>query len=196
MTYVRYVHAVVAALVLFVPTVRAQDYDIAILNGRVMDSETKFDVVRNVGINDGKIVTITEDAITGKETIDAKDHVVVPGFIDTHIHSSDKFSVKISMMDGVTSGMDFEMGAVNIAAWYDREKGKWPMNYGQVVSHEMVRMMVHDGIKLDDPVDSEEFLVTLFCVPTKTLKRDYSLQFDICIFAETTINHRGSQWIS
>jgi hypothetical protein len=42
MTYVRCVNAVVAALVLFVPTERAQDYDIAILNGRVMDPETKL----------------------------------------------------------------------------------------------------------------------------------------------------------
>ena len=44
----------------------AQDYDIAILNGRVMDPETNFDGVRNVGIKDGKIVVITEDAITGQ----------------------------------------------------------------------------------------------------------------------------------
>ncbi|GAF80526.1 unnamed protein product, partial [marine sediment metagenome] len=31
----------------------AQDYDIAILNGRVMDPETNFDGVRNVGIKGG-----------------------------------------------------------------------------------------------------------------------------------------------
>jgi hypothetical protein len=74
----------------------------------------------------------------------------------------------MSMMDGVTSGMDFEMGAVNIAAWYDREKGKWPMNYGQVVSHEMVRMMVHDGIKLDDPVDA----VNVFDLRAESSKND------------------------
>jgi N-acyl-D-glutamate deacylase len=58
----------------------AVDYDVVINNGRVMDPETNFDGVRNVGIKDGKIVAITEDAITGKETIDAKGHVVAPGF--------------------------------------------------------------------------------------------------------------------
>jgi N-acyl-D-glutamate deacylase len=58
----------------------AADYDVVINNGRVMDPETNFDGVRNVGIKDGKIVAITEDAITGKETIDAKGHVVAPGF--------------------------------------------------------------------------------------------------------------------
>lgn len=134
----------------------AQDYDIVILDGRVMDPETKFDGVRNVGVKDGKIASITQEAIKGKEMIDAKGHVVAPGFIDTHTHSSDKFSIKMSMMDGVTTGMDMELGALNIDAWYEREKGKWPMNYGQCVAHEMARMVVHDGLKLTEPVDATQ----------------------------------------
>ena len=89
----------------FVSLAIAQDYDIVILNGRVMDPETEFDGVRNVGIQDGKIATITEDAIQGKDTLDATGHVVAPGFIDTHTHSSEKFSIKMSMMDGVTTGL-------------------------------------------------------------------------------------------
>jgi N-acyl-D-aspartate/D-glutamate deacylase len=48
------------------------EYDIVILNGRVMDPETNFDAVRNVGIKDGIISIITEKDISGKETIDAK----------------------------------------------------------------------------------------------------------------------------
>ena len=56
----------------------AQDYDLVILNGRVMDPESNFDGVKNVGIKDGKIVAITADAITGTETIDASGHVVSP----------------------------------------------------------------------------------------------------------------------
>jgi hypothetical protein len=45
-----------------------EDLDLVILNGRVMDPETKLDAVRNVGIKGGKIVTITEQAIKGSET--------------------------------------------------------------------------------------------------------------------------------
>ena len=45
---------------------QTQDYDLVIINGRVMDPETDFDGVRHVGIRDGLIVTITEDAIEGK----------------------------------------------------------------------------------------------------------------------------------
>ena len=56
----------------------AADYDVVINNGRVMEPETNFDGVRNVGIKDGKIAAITEDAIEGNETIDASGHVVAP----------------------------------------------------------------------------------------------------------------------
>jgi N-acyl-D-amino-acid deacylase len=64
----------------------AADCDVAILNGRVMDPETKFDAVRNVCVSNGWIVGITEDRLSGKETINAKGHVVAPGFIDTEQH--------------------------------------------------------------------------------------------------------------
>lgn len=131
----------------------SEAFDIAILNGRVMDPECKFDDVRNVGIKDGKIVSITKQKINATDTVDATGHVVTAGFIDTHTHSSDKFVIKMAMMDGVTTGMDYELGGVNIAAWYDREVGKWPINYGQCVAHEMVRINVHDGIDLPNPVD-------------------------------------------
>ena len=146
----------------------ADDYDIVILNGRVMDPETMLDAVRNVGIRDGRIVTITEEKIAGNQTVDASGHVVAAGFIDTHTHSSNKFSIKMSMMDGVTSGMDFEAGALNVAAWYDREAGKWPMNYGQCASQELARMMVHDGLEFPEPVDAAD----MFDARAKALKDD------------------------
>ena len=44
-----------------------QEFDIVILNGRVMDPETLFDDVANVGIKDGRIATITKQQIKGKE---------------------------------------------------------------------------------------------------------------------------------
>ena len=60
----------------------------------------------------------------------------------------------MAMMDGVTTALDYELGALNIADWYEREKGQWPVNYGQCVAHEIVRMVVHDGMDLSEPVDA------------------------------------------
>ena len=76
-----------------------ETYDVVILNGRVMDPRSGFDGVRNVGVKDGRIAKITEDAINGAETIDATDHAVVPGFVDTHIHGQSAFSYKIFLRD-------------------------------------------------------------------------------------------------
>ena len=135
----------------------AAEYDVVILNGRVMDPETNFDAVRNVGIADGRIAAITEEDITGKRSIDAGGHVVTAGFIDTHTHSLDLFSVKLLMRDGVTSGMDLEVGAWPVGPWYDEKKDSWPINYGVTVSQEIVRMSVHDaddGIDFSRPIDA------------------------------------------
>ena len=84
-----------------------QEFDVVILNGRVMDPETNFDGIRNVGVKDGKIAIITESDIKGKETIDASGHVVAPGFIDSHQHATDPFSRKVNLRDGLTTHNGF-----------------------------------------------------------------------------------------
>ena len=135
-----------------------QEYDVVILNGRVMDPETCFDNVCNVGISDGRIVTITTDSISGKETIDAADHVVAPGFIDTHHHGAGNlWGVKTSLRDGVTTPLDLELGTINVEEWYSQREGKWPVNFGAVVSHEFHRMRVLDKMPIPEPADANDF---------------------------------------
>ena len=57
-------------------------YDVVITGGRVIDPETGFDRVADVGIDGPTIVAITDQKLNGRMTIDAKDRVVAPGFID------------------------------------------------------------------------------------------------------------------
>jgi len=123
----------------------AETYDVVINNGRVMDPETNFDGVRNVGIKGGQIVIITEGEISGKETIDATGHVVAPGFIEGHQHATDPFSRKVFLRDGLTTQMDFEAGAGDIAKWYAEAEGKTQSNYGMVVLATLARVSVLDG---------------------------------------------------
>ncbi len=120
------------------------EFDLVILNGRVMDPETEYDSISNVGVLDGKIALITNKEIKGKKTIDATNHVVSPGFIDNHFHALDGLSVKMAALDGVTTGMDLEIGSIFVDEWYKAKEGAWPLNYGTGVSHEGIRMMVHD----------------------------------------------------
>jgi N-acyl-D-glutamate deacylase len=147
--------AALVAAVSFIATSSAQDYDLVINNGRVMDPETQFDDVANVAIKDGRIVAITKQPISGDETIDATGHVVAPGFIDTHYHAVDIFATKMALRDGVTTGMDLELGAFNVKGWYDeKEKNGWQVNYGTTTGLNLARMAVHDPeAGLSDPAD-------------------------------------------
>jgi hypothetical protein len=114
---------------------QAQDYDVVILNGRVMDPETNYDNVRNVGVKNGKIAIITDQRISGKETIDASGHVVSPGWIDTHHHNVlSSFGQKLALRDGLTTPLELENGVMPVAKWYARWEGKAQTNYGATAS--------------------------------------------------------------
>ena len=136
------------SLMLVMPAMAA-DYDLVINNGRVMDPETMYDAVANVGIKDGKIAVITKDTITGKETIDAKGLVVAPGFIDGHQHCIEPYQYRLMLRDGRTTLLDTEIGAhgPKLGEWYKRREGNAPVNYGVAVAHEFARAEVLDGFK-------------------------------------------------
>jgi N-acyl-D-amino-acid deacylase len=140
----------------------AQDYELVIKNGRVIDPETMLDEKLNVGVRDGRIAKITAEDIKGAETIDATGHVVAPGFIDLHFHALDGLSLKMAARDGVTTGMDLEIGAINVNAWYDAKKGAWPLNYGTGISQEGARLQVHDPeVKIKGWYDAPTILGSL-----------------------------------
>ena len=134
----------------------ADNYDLVINNGRVMDPETMYDAVANVGITAGRIATITVNPIVGRETIDATGLVVAPGFIDGHFHAVDRFATKMAVQDGVTTGMDLEAGASNVGDWYaSKNANGWQINYGTTTNLAAVRMVIHDPeIDYPEPVDA------------------------------------------
>lgn len=143
----------------FSQPVLAEDYDLVILNGRVMDPETMLDATLNVGVKDGRIEIITANDLTGAETIDAAGHVVAPGFIDLHFHALDGLSLKMAALDGVTSGMDLEIGAINVAEWYKAKEAAWPLNYGTGISQEGARLQVLDPeVEIDGWYDAPTIL--------------------------------------
>ncbi|MEQ9696135.1 amidohydrolase family protein [Shimia sp. SDUM112013] len=130
-------------------SVCAQGFDIVIANGRVMDPETGFDAVANVGINNGFITEISSEALEGARVIDATGHVVAPGFIDFHSHAQSPYGHKLYARDGVTTPMDMEVGAYPVNDFYEYWDGKAFLNYGTNVAHIGARVAVLDGEKPD-----------------------------------------------
>ena len=115
-------------------------HDIVIENGRVIDPETGFFGVTNVGISDGTITTISREPLEGARVIVASGHVVAPGFIDVHEHGQSEEAYLLMVRDGVTTALELEVGAPDIDRFYsDRASGQI-VNYGASIGHIGVRM--------------------------------------------------------
>ena len=117
-------------------------YDLAIVNGHVMDPESGLDAVRSVGIRGGKIAAISESALKGKTSIDAKGLVVAPGFIDLHEHGQEPRNYQFQAHDGVTTSLELEVGTEDVDRWYAEREGKALINFGVSIGHIPVRIRV------------------------------------------------------
>ncbi len=105
------------------PIVSAQQFDLVLEGGRVMDPETGMDAVRNVGIRDGRIVRISSEALSGRRVVHAAGLVVAPGFIDLHQHAQDLESQRAKALDGVTTALELEIGAPDVAQFLKAKEG-------------------------------------------------------------------------
>lgn len=116
-------------------------YDIVITNGRVMDPETEFDAVRNIGIINERIVEISKEDLLGVTMIDASGLVVAPGFIDLHVHGMTNKAHVYQARDGVTTALELEGGVPFLREWLASKKGNTIVNYGATVPHGQVRAL-------------------------------------------------------
>ena len=121
-------------------------YDLVLLGGRVIDPETGFDRVCDVGI-DGDSITAISDRLEGATTVDVRRLVVAPGFIDLHSHAQTLPGRRLQACDGVTTALDLEAGRAPVDLAYAREAERGsPINYGFSASWAAARMhVVADG---------------------------------------------------
>jgi N-acyl-D-aspartate/D-glutamate deacylase len=130
----------VAVLAALAPTLAASaTYDLVIRGGRVLDPETGLDAVRNVGISGNRITRVSTDSLTGTRTIDARGLVVAPGFVDLHQHAQDDVAGVLKAFDGVTSGLEMEIGVPDVKGFLARKSGHSLINFGTTASHSAAR---------------------------------------------------------
>lgn len=131
------------------PPPDATVFDVVIVGGRVMDPDTGFDQIANVGLLGSTIALISESTLTGKKTIDATNLVVAPGFIDILSYEPNSYGVWYKLGDGVTTnlGMHGIKTPVDAPGFFAANSGKNapPVHFGGAFSDQWYRDSV--GIK-------------------------------------------------
>jgi len=120
----------------------AQQYDLVLTHGRVMDPASGLDAIRNIGIQDGKIAAVSASLLRGKSVLDAKGLVVAPGFIDLHSHGQTPENYRFKARDGVTTALEMEVGVSPVRHWYAEREGRSLINFGATAGHIPARMAV------------------------------------------------------
>jgi dihydroorotase len=104
-----------AAMLAYGPNAFAQNYELIIKGGRVIDPSIGIDAVRDVAIAGGRIVAVEANiTAAAAATIDARGKIVSPGLIDIHTHAGrSKEGPPMCLEDGVTGWVDAGSGGAD-----------------------------------------------------------------------------------
>lgn len=138
-------------ILLFIPAASlAQECDILIKNGKIIDGTGNNWYYGNIAVKDGKILKIGRDVNPpAKKVIDAKGLIVAPGFIDVHTHlEGDEVrepNATNFILDGVTTCVTGNCGSSNVdigkyLRWIDSLK--LSINVASLVGHNDIRKAV------------------------------------------------------
>ena len=139
-----------------------QDFDILILNGKVIDGTGNPWRLADIGVKDGKIAAIGHlSGALAVKTIDAAGKVVCPGFIDVHAHVEGSIenrpAARNFLHDGVTTLVTGNCGGsrIDIGNWFrELETKKLSINIASLIGHNSVRRTVM-GNEDRDPTPEE-----------------------------------------
>jgi hypothetical protein len=123
-------------------------FDRVIAGGRVIDPDSGYDEVANVGIDGERITAISTEALQGKVTIDATNLVVSPGFVDLLSYEPNPYGSWFKIGDGVTTNLGMHgmnEVAADFFATYGSEAQRPPVHYGGAFDDPWMR--THEGIK-------------------------------------------------
>lgn len=128
---------------------RTTNYDLVIVNARIIDGAGNPWFRGSIAVKDGKIAKVGRFEIpAGTNTIDAKNQIVAPGFIDVHAHTEDIYSnpkAENFIRMGVTSLVTGNCGGsdLDIAAFLGKAKTTpLAVNIASLIGHNTVRSKV------------------------------------------------------
>jgi N-acyl-D-amino-acid deacylase len=143
------------------PGVRAEDYDLVVRHGRIVDGSGNPAFFADVGVKNGRVAAIGKLAGTGKTEIDAQGLIVAPGFIDVHTHADELAEMPLAenfVRMGVTTIVVGNCGGstLEVADFFNTlEKNHASVNAATLVGHNDVRRKAMRG-SFDHPPTPEE----------------------------------------
>ena len=125
----------------------AQQYDVLILNGKIIDGTGNSWFYGDVAVKDGKIISVGRlSNATANKILDAKGLIVAPGFIDVHAHIEngvfERPTADNYIYDGVTTVITGNCGgsADDLKIFFRRlDSMKTSINIASLVGHNTVR---------------------------------------------------------
>lgn len=177
--------------------VQAQQYELIIKGGRLIDPRNQIDEIMDVAVDDGVIQKVAKDISTteGKTIVDAQGLIVTPGLIDihTHVFVGEKENTFASGFSSVSPD-DFTLKA-GITTVVDAGTSGWrsfPKFKEEVIDRSKTRVLVFLNITGAGMIGSpdEENLEDMDVAMTVKAIREYPK-----IIVGTKIGHyRGDQW--
>jgi N-acyl-D-amino-acid deacylase len=140
----------ILALAMLVNTAFAQDADIVIRNGKVLDGTGNSWFYADVAVKNGKVFKIGKHlSLKGTKEINAEGLMVAPGFIDVHTHiEGDEIKNPLAsnfIYDGVTSVVTGNCGSsrADIGKYFKMlDSMKLAINVASLIGHNDVRRAV------------------------------------------------------
>lgn len=134
-------------LLMLAQSVTAQQFDILIRNGKIIDGTGNSWYYGDVAVKDGKIISIGKlSNATAVKTIDAKGMIVAPGFIDVHGHIEggviERPTADNYIYDGVTTVITGNCGgsAESISNFFHQlDSINTSINIATLIGHNTVR---------------------------------------------------------
>jgi dihydroorotase len=140
------------------PDVATHTFDTVIRGGRVMDPDSEFDAVADVGIDGGTVTAIVAGAaLEGTSVVDAKGLVVAPGFIDILSYEPNEYGIWFKIADGVTTNLGLHGLQSRAKDYFDvwgSPTKRPPTNYGGAFSDPWSRASL--GIGVDNEATPEQ----------------------------------------
>jgi len=123
-------------------------FETVISGGRVIDPDSGFDAIANIGINGDSIRLVSNQTLTGESKIDATGLVVAPGFIDVLSYPTNGYGEWYKIADGVTSNLCMHGIDNPMEKFLENTKiQNPPVNYGGAVDHYHHRKILGVGIQ-------------------------------------------------